>query len=1368
MSRFSKLSLVAVMTTLVAAGCTERPPRSFVQPNVLKKSDLTGVWYYAQTVLESQAVAGQLFAGLSPGMMKIKFDVEEGTLYARRAYEHVAGSEDSYAEDPASYFGQPLAAWRITSHFDIIRDFNPMTGEETNRIIESTERPWNEREFIRVDWSESLITDNEGVGLWFLFDDIQPESVPFWESDPTKPDAIRLERAAANDEEFDQGEANYLDVTNKLLLKPKNQTITYEEGGQQGSLTYPACFFRYNLDDCATEVVKIRHSFAKISPKHQYEPRKWDGPQMDLFGYFTTENSRLSYHRQYGITNSGIQRYMNRFNLWKKSYQEDGKTPIPYAAREQRTIPYYAMSTLEPFPPELFDLGGEVIRQWNEAVKVAVADVTGKPIAQVQEVFVWCHNPVKQNEDPEACKQGLQPERDAKGNVILDADGNPMLMARKGDPRRSMIFWIHQTQAGPLGYGPSMSDPQTGESISARSMIYGAALDSYAANARDMVLLASGRLDPREFVDGINVREWVDANKAGTKDARLQTFTTTDVKAMASAMDFRWARGQAPEAPIDRSSPDAFLKSIGARQQAMHRAGVFGQGNADLAQIRRDKLRDSVLEGMMITSDHMMMAGGARDWTALSPAEKARISPLRSQAVRREIEYRMNKLRAVGVDFADFMDQNIIQRAIKLANDPEIQNMDPERIRQALRRDIFLGVTLHEVGHNVGLRHNFRASFDAMNYFPQYWELRDKARTSRMAYAGFDPNTGQAKGEPYPASNPDCTGRAGKLGPRYLNCPGHRISVEEVNGGQQEYQYSSIMEYGSDFNADFYGLGKYDKAAMKFGYAGNGFVEVFTNAKFDNNAQIQWASLHAFAGAFGFPSPLTLTGGWGSINYYNYPDLFEDGYKGLEERLDVPLDALVNKPWENPNKRTVGDFIAYDDQDRPMVPYYFCSDEFVGNLTCQRFDSGADAYEQASDLISRYHNYYLLNNFKRDRYRFFTSLGYYSRISDRYLEMLREQMTWYTLLRSNFSDTIDGAEAQEVRDFFSNPDGWGSFTAAVERGFNLVGQILMTPNAGSFTPVARAQSNDLPFDYYKFGRDDLSGGAGATVIGLLDGKFGETTWDFDRCGYYWADECQTRIGYFIDKTIALDVLSQSQAYFTGRDTTTDVRRYAIGYYRIFKQQVQEKLGAMLAGDLTSLAPRLVPGSTPGTASVAYPDWALDNKNFQTPDTRPLIDPAGGFTLNLYAGVYAMSAFPSGFDNDFVDTTRIFVVGNGEAPVPDSQILGSLGTTNPDDSAGKYYTFSDPVSGKTYAARIFPKSGDGGSGSVYRQDTGVRMLDTLAKLNTDRVAACAAPSSIECSLKTTAFNNYKSNIDVMRSLHHKFGYAHYKTDAPFVY
>ena len=567
---------------------------------------------------------------------------------------------------------------------------------------------------------------------------------------------------------------------------------------------------------------------------------------------------------------------------------------------------------------------------------------------------------------------------------------------------------------------------------------------------------------------------------------------------------------------------------------------------------------------------------------------------------------------------------------------------------------------------------------------------------------------------------------------------------------------------------------------MKFSYAGDGFVEVFPTAKLDNNSQLLWASVFAFQNSYGLPSPLNL----GSTNlvaipYTTYPNLFSDGVNGLDERVDVPYsDVTPGGP---------GGYVLSDSRARPMAPYYFCSDEFVTNLTCQRFDSGADAFEQAQDLVSRYKNFYLLNNFKRDRLTFHTSLAYKDRIASRYLDMLRGQMTWYVLLRADFTDI----EAEQgvadpggaVDSLFSSEDSWGSFTAGVSAGFDLLGQIITQPEAGTFVKVSANVVSDYPVDVWKKNSDATTpqlGQTGGTIVGLLDGKYIDTTWDFTGCGYYWADECQTRIGYFVDKTVALDELSQSQAYFTGRDTSTDVRKYAIGYILPFKAQIQEKIGALLASDFTSIAPYF----TNTQKTVNNPGWTLNSQNLAArAGVTDLIDPAGGFTLQLYAGLYGLSAFPTTFDHSFVDTTRIFVVGNGEAPVPDAQLLTTAGTPGPqatDDptqlvanmgAGGKeWFVFTDVASGKTYAAQSVPKIADGSGTTTYRNDTGARMLETALTLQNQANTLCAGAGATSpgCAAKTQALQKFKQNIDVMRSLHNAFGYAAYKTDAPFYY
>ncbi len=1347
----------AALVALAVAGCAaERAPRSFVQPNAIKKADMAGSWYYVQTVLDSPPTNAAAFVGLSSDLMKIKFDIQENTLYARRAFEQIKDSEDAKLRDPKGYQGQPLAAWNIQKHFDVIRDYNPTTGEETNRIIESEERPWSEREFIRVDWSKNVITDYSGIGLHFWFYDSKIEPVSFWESDPASPDAIHFERATKDEDEFKVGEMNYFDLVNKLLITPTEYQFCFDQGGVQSCMKVPACFLRQQLDDCAAAVVKVRHGFAKISPTHKYEPRKWDGKQMELFGLWDVSLNRLSYNRQYGITNPGIQRHAARFNLWKKSYDAN-KNPIPYPKRELRTIPYYAGSSTGTFPPELFAEGKKVVDQWNDAVGVAVKNVMGT--MPDKRIFEWCHNPVKLAADaqgpadPEACKGNLKPELDAKGKIRKDEKGNPILLARQGDPRRSTIFWVNQFQAaGPLGYGPPLYDVETGETISGQSYIYGGVLDILAARARDLVLLVSGKLAPDKFIEGTNVSEWVNSNRTGVANLPA-TYSQSEVAARAGAMDFKWAEGLAHESKLDLSSLKNFADSFRARQGAIAKTGVFGRGQGDLGQLRRDRLRGSQIEAMLVPPELLRGAAGARAgaWSSLSDADKLRASPLRRDVLTKALRERSERLMSVGVDFADFADEGIAQRAMQLARDPATQSLDPDAVRQKIRRDVFLALSLHEMGHNVGLRHNFRASYDSLNYLPQYWDLRAKGAQSTRKYAGLDARTLRPTGAPYQGA--DCAAGRGRLRPRYVDCAGGALSVEEAEGGISEFQYSSVMDYGSEFNSDLYGLGLYDKAAMKFAYSGDGYVEVFTRAKADAASQDKLASLQFFSTYYGFPSPITVTQSRNGADvlqgmaYVTYPDLFQGGWPDIHERQDVPFADVL--------KASQGSPILVDDKDRVMVPYFFCGDEFIGNLTCQPWDSGADAYEQASDLISRYHNHYVLNNFKRDRYTFRTSSAYLNRIAQRYLDPLRSQALWYTLFKAIFA----GSE-----DTLFHERGWGNFPVAVTEGFDLLGRIITQPEPGTYVKLNSTQAF-LPLEYWAQASERTDGQSNdqRTVVGLIDGKYSYTTWDFGGCGYYWADECETRIGYLWDKLVALQVLTDSQAYFTGRDTSPDLRFYSIGYYIPFKKQLEEKFGAIFSYDYRSLAPY----ADASGRRLVNPSWTL---NDPAAAKARILDPAVGFTVQLYAALFGMSGFPATFDQSFIETSRVFAVGNGEAPVPDVALMPTPGTPGPDatfDPAAllsatppgtkSWLLWTDKTTGKTYASRTRQRTAHDIATRPYRTDIGSRMLETAITMEKITRDACLdAAGSANCVSRTRTFDFFRENLEIMRLLHKILG------------
>ncbi len=159
------LLVAAPLALLILSSCAEeRDPINRVQPNVVRKVDLDGEWYHQQTIidLETRACAGFVGWPAFFDLDRVRWDIQENYLYARRAYElientdnveHRPGSEDLTVgarlfDDGQPYLGGVVAAFRIPSHFDIRREYNPTTGEEINVITENTtDRPWHEREW---------------------------------------------------------------------------------------------------------------------------------------------------------------------------------------------------------------------------------------------------------------------------------------------------------------------------------------------------------------------------------------------------------------------------------------------------------------------------------------------------------------------------------------------------------------------------------------------------------------------------------------------------------------------------------------------------------------------------------------------------------------------------------------------------------------------------------------------------------------------------------------------------------------------------------------------------------------------------------------------------------------------------------------------------------------------------------------------------------------------------------------------------------------------------------------------------------------------------------------------------------------------
>ena len=177
----------------------------------------------------------------------------------------------------------------------------------------------------------------------------------------------------------------------------------------------------------------------------------------------------------------------------------------------------------------------------------------------------------------------------------------------------------------------------------------------------------------------------------------------------------------------------------------------------------------------------------------------------------------------------------------------------------------------------IALHHYVTSSTDALNYFPDYWSIK---------------GTTDPQGNWYP-----------------LNIWG-RDTESQVAQRVREYQQTSIMEYTGAFNARYQGLGRYDRAAILFGYGQ--LVETFDNApssdawtKYLEEPDGEDPSNYGLYPRREHPLARALR----KVHYTNYPKLF-GGVENIQKRTIVKVASLADKSrpcsmFDNPYDNTV-------------------------------------------------------------------------------------------------------------------------------------------------------------------------------------------------------------------------------------------------------------------------------------------------------------------------------------------------------------------------------------------------------------------------------------------------------------------------------
>ncbi|MDP2342014.1 MAG: hypothetical protein Q8O67_13735 [Deltaproteobacteria bacterium] len=373
-------------------------------------------WYLRSTVVDAPPEHGWISIADGDWLMleKIRWEVTEKFLIGWRTYSIAPGSENEELPGAAElYKGQAVALYAISDHFDIRRDFDATSGEQANTISENRDRLWFDRAFMRVDWSDNMVStfkyhlgiaepaycgveSNDGT-LRFNYPCIGGGQNRFM---------VQGAQAPADPKRW-RFEPDYFEVTTRHEVAPDILGIV----GYYG----PAM-----AGDYSSAVIDVRHAFMKV-PKSDYvalpmpptvvledadgnEVRDANGfavkiPVNDRFGYFGSLG-RVTFDENRGMVQSGQVFNASRFNLWEKNRHADGSL-IPLEARDAKegAITYY---TNVEHPKQLIPASQRVADQWNKAFRETVwkineakytgaLDATGVP-SDVPNIFVMKEN----------------------------------------------------------------------------------------------------------------------------------------------------------------------------------------------------------------------------------------------------------------------------------------------------------------------------------------------------------------------------------------------------------------------------------------------------------------------------------------------------------------------------------------------------------------------------------------------------------------------------------------------------------------------------------------------------------------------------------------------------------------------------------------------------------------------------------------------------------------------------------------------------------------------------------------------------------------------------------------------------------------
>jgi hypothetical protein len=1324
------------------------------------------------------AVNTESFSGTIGGasaVERVRWEVTEKWLFARRSYQESPGSDNrglprkevspGKFEFPTPPTGTIIAAFKIESHFDIRRGYNPATGEEQNTIEEnSNDRPWQQREYMRVDWSKNEAQSTSGDTSW-VFGGTPISAIEYNASN----------EANSEDRPHFEISEGYFDVTNKYTMAP--ETIP---GWGIPECVIIGYFNGTSSFDCTPTEVRVRHSFVKLTGKEDFEPFEESNAARDVVGNWGNAGNTFNreygappisaWDPQYGYTDAKTKTFYSIHNIWEKSHQEVacetnedgnhdgtadeceadktgyagkpgsqcdihvGKCTIPVRDRKVKTIGYWLNADA---PQELTDelaedgktierhgVYEELTETWSQLLKVSVAarrevecrrthdgnleachaeffEGNGPQSKQMVKFGGWgIDTPKAQDVD----KSGDQdtPLVTTCHNPVRAYDlpmcGKPGEVIRLGDVRKNFaIYWPYSSRAPYGGVASIGGDPITGEMVGVTATTMMRSATYAAAHQRDIIALALGDLKMEDLVQGVQASRYADRVKNGVvADAMVKPKSPAELKSMVANIDLpsvQAAVGESPAALAAMPKADRQLKSALKQAKSSPQTASIVAANervealaSQLAQL--DEVKAATNRGLKrLVSE----ANGQNEALSKALATMAAKDSTKIQSLIDQYEAFLGNR---GVCFHDSINMSAAGSIYLPTLAPYFKKLygglsPVERgaqIYNDLLRESTKGISFHEIGHSLGLRHNFASSWDSMNYPPQYWQLRTNESQSVAAC------TAQSQG------GNDC------MGPRYLD----PLTDDEMGKGSEPrpgieyFANTSTMEYQIERGGETVGAGTYDLHAMKTLYGRT--LETFDSAQVSPDEQSSFGALML---SQGIANPLywdVQKRGWG--NHYTKLamkakvfDAKRDCRPATDEEKETAKWRIVHGKVCSPSPKN---HLAYEDMLSPEISvrvgvqtakigangvrwkgkdengkelirwqYRYGEDYSSGGYVhAKPFDSGADMYEITMNVINRFNNTYPWSYFRRQNKEF----AWWS---------LPSSIAYGTYARMrgyHWSTTTDIGRA-DAEDLADDDRDRPAVVAAAEM-FNFLQSALLMPEPGKYgegedsarrtSPRGGAQPIlDVLSDY----EDTASAGE----LGIVDGRFVQVDFDNDKGGSWDYFHFPKYAGFDEEKALALRELVDSRPTLStvSRDNALDGRDPYISFRTDSPHAIDRLLGGLLSEDWETIAPSI---SAEGNTTQVFDLREKDSTKLVRPSGhRGIVFPNVGYANEFLSGVYAM--LYSRFSTDMVLAQKMRVRYEGDiAPVvPANRQIG----------------FLDPVTGHRYIATLYGTESIGG-------------------------------------------------------------------------